>query len=253
MRFIAALLAPARTVPTRSAAGLAGRIAAAAVFGVFSVSAALADDDDIKLCIGGGRDCPCAHEPELPQSCKHDRITAAGEQTLGVIRSKHYLARKAWQRQVIDKFGERFQQWEKAACPKTECGPGSIAGYTRCEYSAYPCSPDADKVAADLLRNPIGGGDYREADRGPDRAPDIDRDRGRDGGYDRSVDDRELGPQEIEELQHLLRRAGYEVSIDGQFGEQTSAALIRWQRRAGVREDGEATFRNLRELKRLVQ
>jgi hypothetical protein len=245
MRFIAALLAPAGTVPTRSGAGLAGRIAAAAVIGVFSVSAALADDDDIKLCIGGGRDCACAHEPELPSGCKRDRITAAGEQTLGVIRSKHYLARKAWQRQVIDKFGERFQQWEKAACPKTECGPGSIAGYQRCEYSAYPCNPDADKSAADLLRNPSGAGGYREADR--------DRDRPREGVYDRSIDERELAPQEIEELQHLLRRAGFQVSIDGQFGEQTSEALIKWQRRAGVHEDGEATFRNLRELKRLVQ
>ena len=247
MRFIAALLAPAGTVLTRSGAGLVGRIAAAALIGVFSVSAALADDDDTKLCNGGGRDCPCAHEPELPPACKHDRITAAGEQTLGVIRSKHYLARKAWQRQVIDKFGERFQQWEKAACPKTECGPGSIAGYMRCEYSAYPCSPDADKVVIDTLRN--GGGGYREAERDRDR----DRDRGRDGASDRTVDERELGPQEIEELQHLLRKAGFQVSIDGQFGEQTSEALIKWQRRAGVHEDGEATFRNLRELKRLVQ
>ncbi len=250
MGFIAELLALAGAVPARSGAGLAVRIAAAAVIGVFSVSAALADDDDTKLCNGGGRDCPCAqHEPELPPACKHDRITAAGEQTLGVIRSKHYLARKAWQRQVIDKFGERFQQWEKAACPKTECGPGSIAGYTRCEYSAYPCSPDADKVAIDSLRNDRGG--YREADR--DRDHDRVRDRDHEGGYDRTVDERELGPQEIEELQHLLRKAGFQVSLDGQFGEQTSEALIKWQRRAGVHEDGEATFRNLKALRRFVQ
>jgi hypothetical protein len=245
MRFIAALLAlPGGTVLSRISTGLAGKIAASAIIGIFSFSAALADDDDIKICAGGGRECACAHEPELPPSCKRDRITAAGEQTLGVVRSKHYLARKAWQRQVIDKFGERFQQWEKAACPKTECGPGSIAGYTRCEYSAYPCSPDADKLLVDSMRTE--GDRYREPSREADRG-------GRDVVYDRGIDERELGPQEIEELQHLLRQAGYQVSIDGQFGEQTSEALIKWQRRAGLREDGEATFKNLRELKRLIR
>ncbi|MGO9545844.1 MAG: peptidoglycan-binding domain-containing protein [Rhodomicrobium sp.] len=161
---------------------------------------------------------------------------ASGEQTLGVIRSKHHLARKAWQRQVIDKFGERFQQWEHAACRTVECGPGSISGYSRCTYAAYACAPDVNMHDVDELK--------RVRSEGP-TPPEF---------YQRHEEERrssrELGPDEISEMQRILRDMGYRVSIDGAFGEQTSEALIAWQRRAGVREDGEATIKNLELLRR---
>lgn len=213
-------------------------IAAAAVIGMaFSLSPAMAGDDkdNIPVCDGGDKDCMCASpEPRLPEGCQRERITAAGEQTLGVVRGKHYLARKSWQRQVIDKYGERFQRWDKAACQTVECGPGSISGYSRCTYSAFPCAPDVNSRDVDDLR--------RVRSVGP--SPEY---------YERHEEERravrELGPDEIAEMQRILRREGYSVSVDGQFGEQTSEALISWQRRAGVRADGEATMRNLELLK----
>lgn len=218
-------------------------VAVTGMFSTFSVSSA---EEDYLICDRqGDRDCPCARPdagemlPPLPAGCHKERITAAGEQTLGIVRSADYLARKAWQRQAIEKYGERFQRWDVAACRTVECGPGSIAGYKRCTYSAFACSPDVDvKALADLKR----GGGFDQG--GPPRDDYYERRRA-----EREFE-RELGPQEIVEMQQLLNRAGYPVAIDGQFGEQTSEALIRWQRRAGVREDGQATLRNLQELRR---
>jgi Putative peptidoglycan binding domain len=223
----------------KNSIGLLGKIAAFAVIGTFFSFAALADEFICER--QGDHDCACAAReaaellPPLPTGCHKERITAAGEQTLGIVRSAEHLGRKAWQRQVVDKYGERFQQWENAACRAIECVPGSLAGSRRCTYSAYACSPEVDtRVLADLRR-----------DRGAGPAPaDF---------YDRSASDdrgrRELRSEEIAELQRLLRQAGYDVSVDGQFGEQTSEALIKWQRRTGSSGDGEATFRNLELLR----
>ena len=219
------------------AARLTARIALSAVVGaLISFSAALAEEDNITRCDGSDRDCPCAsRDPAgLPEGCKHERITAAGEQTLGVVRSKHYLARKAWQRQVIDKYGERFQQWEHAACRTVECGPGSISGYSRCTYSAFPCAPDV---------NPR---DLAELKRISSQEPTPEF-------YEKHEEERrvsrELDADEISEMQRLLRGYGYPVFVDGQFGEQTSEALIKWQHRTGMPGDGEATLRNLELLR----
>ncbi len=231
----------------------AGRLAAAAfaaLTGAFFTSAVWAGDEYI--CERPGeQSCTCASPgagealPPLPSGCHKERITAAGEQTLGIIRSAEHLGRKAWQREVITKYGERFQQWEFAACPKIECVPGAIAGSRRCTYSAFACSPEVDqRQLADLRRDRGYGGDG-----GPERASaPADT-----SYYDHSIEDRrsrrELNSDEISEMQRLLRRLGYDVSVDGQFGEQTSAALIRFERRNGGPSDGEPTPRVLEQLR----
>ncbi|MFL5887356.1 MAG: peptidoglycan-binding protein [Thermoleophilaceae bacterium] len=50
------------------------------------------------------------------------------------------------------------------------------------------------------------------------------------------------------ELQYLLRRRGYAVSIDGGYGPGTSAAVRAFQRRAGLAADGHAGRATLRAL-----
>jgi len=229
------------------AARLWARIAlSAAVGALISFSAALAEEDNVSRCDGSDRDCPCASpDPAgLPEGCKHERITAAGEQTLGVVRSKHYLARKAWQRQVIDKYGERFQQWEHAACRTVECGPGSISGYSRCTYSAFPCAPDVNTRDLYELKRIRSEQPAPEFSQKHEEAEVVYQKR----EEERRVS-RELGSDEIAEMQRLLRGDGYRVFVDGQFGEQTSEALLRWQHRLGLREDGEPTVQNLELLR----
>lgn len=77
--------------------------------------------------------------PKLPDGCQTERISASGNQ-----RPTFNWARRSvedhWQDQVINKFGERFADPEKAACPKQECGPSTIAGFTRCSFSGFPCA-----------------------------------------------------------------------------------------------------------------
>lgn len=77
--------------------------------------------------------------PKLPNGCQRERISAAGNQ-----RPSFFWARKSvedhWQDQVINKFGERFADPAYAACAKQECGPSTIAGFTRCTFSGFPCA-----------------------------------------------------------------------------------------------------------------
>ena len=46
--------------------------------------------------------------------------------------------------------------------------------------------------------------------------------------------------QEVRRLQQALNRAGYSLEVDGGFGEKTRAALMDYQRRAGMTPDGVA-------------
>ncbi len=227
------------SIPARI--GLHARVAAAAITAIFFSSSVFAAD--IYICErSGDRSCTCASPtapdslPPLPAGCHKERIQAAGEQTFGIIRSAEHLGRKAWQREVITKYGERFQQWENAACPAVECVASGNAGERRCTYSAFACTPDVDQRALADLR--------RERGAGP-----VDA-----SYYDRSIQDRrsrrELGPDEISEMQRLLRRLGFDVSVDGQFGEQTSRAVIQFERQNGGPSDGEPTIRVLEQLRR---
>jgi Putative peptidoglycan binding domain len=174
------------------------------------------------------------HLPPLPRGCHAERITAAGEISYGIVRSADYLAREAWKRLVIEKYGERFQRWHLAACQKVECVPGSLAGTKRCTYSGFPCSPDVDVNDIAKLSEDRGtpGGDER-----------FEKER------ERRRDQRALDESEIKEMQLLLGRAGFKTSIDGEFGEQTSESLIKWQRKLGFPDDGLATFENLERLR----
>jgi hypothetical protein len=67
------------------------------------------------------------------------RIQASGRLTFGIARSAESLALKAWRNQVVYMYGERYLDWNKAACKEVICGPGSITGTRRCTYSAFPC------------------------------------------------------------------------------------------------------------------
>ncbi len=100
--------------------------------------------------------------PPLPRGCQKQRISAAGGMTFGVVQSPERLARKAWEHQVIFFFGERYLDWEKAACKKVFCVQASFAGSRRCHYSAFPCASDADPAAlAALSTRQIPPGEVR--------------------------------------------------------------------------------------------
>ena len=160
-----------------------------------------------------------------PDGCHDELISAAGrlrpfENAFPIARVS---ARKAWERQALTKFGERFKQWSTAACAKTECVPGSIAGMKRCTYSGYACS--ANKQLAE----------------------------------DTSKSSEPLSESEMSELQELLRKAGIRkvrvgngrktVRVDGEYGPVTAAAMAEYIERFDV-DDSNLTERYLLEILR---
>jgi hypothetical protein len=163
----------------------------------------------------------------LPRACHRQRIEASGILTFNILRRANTLGLRAWQREVITKYGERFQQWEHAACQKIECVSGAVAGSCRCTFAAFPCSPDVDaREVADLEKDQVS----------LQRPP---------------FDDGNLAPSEIREMQQMLLDAGYPVFVDGIFGNQTRSALADWQRSRGLSNNGAATRANLESLRRM--
>ncbi len=159
----------------------------------------------------------------LPRGCKRQRLQATGGLTFGIVRSAGGRARRAWQRQVVFLFGERYQDWEMAACKKVFCTRATFAGSRRCTYSAFPCAQDTDPEALAALST-------RQIEPG-----------GAGGGP--------LTKAEIEEIQELLKRAGYRVWVDGVPGEQTEQALAKWRRKRGLAGGGRLNRASLEMLR----
>jgi Putative peptidoglycan binding domain len=213
--------------------------------------------------------------PPLPAGCQIQRIEATGGLTFGIVHSPQQRAEAAWRRRVVFLFGERYQDWQKAACKKVYCVHPLIAGSRRCVYSAFPCASDTDAKLLEalnaeqpvlpepqhdeVLTKPAAHGEAQTAP-GPSQrleaaqpAPEIDQRHaeahpvpGLEPPHDEA-----LTAAEIKEMQELLARAGYRVVADGVFGDRTKNALIKWQQRRGLPENGTASRENLEKLRHM--
>ena len=186
--------------------------------------------------------------PPLPHGCQRKRIEAAGNLSFGILRSAETLGLKAWQHQVLMRFGERFQDWKHAVCKKVECSAAVMEGSRRCLYSAYPCSPEVDLGLIETLS-------ARDVPPPPPPPPSPVREAGQQpvAPPPQTIPPRDqepLTPDEIKELQQHLADAGYHVGVDGHFGDQTRRALIKWQQTQGFPENGSASRENLERLRR---
>jgi Putative peptidoglycan binding domain len=213
--------------------------------------------------------------PPLPAGCHIQRIEATGGLSFGIVLSPERRAEAAWRRQVVFFFGERYQDWKKAACKKVFCVHPLIAGSRRCTYSAFPCASDTDAKLLEALNaeQPAQPApQHGEASAAPERrgaaqtapGPSQRRDEAQPapGLIQRHAEaqpapgvepphDEALTAAEIKEMQELLAKAGYRVVADGVFGERTKKALTRWQQRRGLPENGTASRGNLEKLRRM--
>ena len=198
--------------------------------------------------------------PELPKGCQKERIQASGELSFGVFRKASSIAEASWQREVLTKYGERFQDLKFAACKNVLCVKGAVSGTERCTISAYPCASDMgepQKAQVDRLASLDDQNlpdDFRRVEeRHEERREAIREERREERKEERReerIEDRDLNPQEVRELQHLLSCAGYPIRPDGVFGDESRDALSAWERRVGLRDDGYPTFEALERLRR---
>ena len=202
--------------------------------------------------------------PELPKGCQRERIQASGELSFNVFRKAATIAEAAWQREVITKYGERFQDLKFAACKNVLCVKGAVSGTERCTISAFPCASDMGEPAKAQVeqlaslddQNPLPENFRRSEERREAIREERHEERAEERREERReerIEARDLNPQEVREMQHLLNRAGYTVHADGVFGDELRDALSAWERRAGMRDDGYPTYEALERLRRDIR
>lgn len=155
------------------------------------------------------------------ERCKNELVKSSGKATiLGTGRARR-LAIDNWQREVRQKYGERFMDYTKARQAKTTCESASIGTLgslnKRCEVSGYPCTVSS-----------VEDDEYA----------------GKEGGTDN-----------VFTIQRFLRRAGYlqRDDVDGDYGPKTAAAVRKFQRDEGLRVTGEVDERTFERLRKKAE
>ena len=150
--------------------------------------------------------------------CKEELVKAAGKATILGNRRAMRLAIDNWQRDVRQKYGERFMDYSRARHVRTECESASIGTLgrlnKRCNVSGYPCSTAALE------------------------------------------DDEDVGPgSDTFTIQRWLVRLGYleRDDVDGDFGRITRRAVDRFQRDERVRVTGAVDEETRRALRHRVE
>ncbi len=161
--------------------------------------------------------------PAAAQQCQDETVTA---------KSREYISRSlgafpgswaAWRKEVKAQFGNGWQAWRRAQDRKIKCEQAvNDEGRKRwtCTRTARPCRVGL----ASNNGGSSGNGDSSNVDYEP-----ID-----------TVLRRGMNGEQVKTLQYLLRQAGYDVEIDGDFGRGTEKALIAFQKKSGVAVDGRA-------------
>ena len=158
--------------------------------------------------------------------CKPELIKATGKATLLGMGRARRLAIDNWQREVRQRYGERYMDYTHARGANFECESASIGTFgslnKRCTVAGHPCAP--------------GGPNAIDP-------PPVYTDPGNHQ------------PPMVCEIQRALIRLRYLGSdqLDCEFGPITSRAVMRFQRDNGLPQTGQpdrATFERLFQLAR---
>ena len=161
--------------------------------------------------------------PAAAQQCKDDSVTATSREYLSRSLGAFPGSWAAWRKEVKARFGNGWQAWRRAEDRKITCEQAvNDEGRTRwtCTRTARPCR----SVLASNNSGSDGDGGNSNVDYEP-----ID-----------TVLRRGMSGEQVKTLQYLLRQAGYDVEIDGDFGRGTEKALIAFQKKSGIAVDGRA-------------
>lgn len=146
--------------------------------------------------------------------CKEE-VFATGKASLTKVPGAYLSSLWAWRKEAEARYGRKFRAWRNASNRNVDCAKGSKGGKSGwiCTRSATACS-----LSAAIIGD--GGG------QGSDLVlPDKTLRRG-DSGSDVRI------------LQKLLNEAGYDVTVDGNYGHGTQDAVKDFQRKEHIGVDG---------------
>jgi hypothetical protein len=157
--------------------------------------------------------------PAAAQQCKVEAVTATSREYISRSLGAFPGSWAAWRKEVKARHGNGWQAWRRAEERKIQCKQAKNAqGRKRwtCTRTARPCRPG------------VSGGTNPGDDSNYIYQP-ID-----------TVLKRGMNGEQVKTLQYLLKQAGYDVDIDGDFGRTTEKALIAFQRKSRIDVDGRA-------------
>lgn len=153
------------------------------------------------------------------ERCQAELVKASGKATILGLGHARRLAINNWQREVRQKYGERFMDFTNARQARHECESASIGVLgqlnKRCSVSGHPCSTGSV-------------------------VDDVDAGQGSDNTFT---------------VQRLLARLSYlsREQVDGEFGPITRQAVRNFQRDEKISVTGEVDDETLRLLRARVE
>jgi hypothetical protein len=173
--------------------------------------------------------------PAYAKECRDEAITATSREYLSRSLGAFPGSWAAWRKKVKNELGEGWQAWRRAEERKINCEQVVSSGRSRwtCTRSARPCRPGSGETnVGGGTGGGTGTGDGGSTNTGgqpPDDLPAIDR-----------VLRRGMKNAQVETLQYLLREAGYDLKLDGDFGQATEQAVRDFQKKNDLKVDGRA-------------
>ena len=173
--------------------------------------------------------------PAQAKECREQAVTATSREYVSRSLGAFPGSWSAWRQKVKDEIGDGWQAWRRADDREIRCEQVTNSGGSKrwtCTRSARPCRPGSGDAG---VSNPgTGGGTGTGTNTGgpgtgsPD-LPAIDQ-----------VLRRGMENEQVKTLQYLLREAGYDLELDGDFGRSTEAAVRDFQKKNKITVDGRA-------------
>ena len=175
--------------------------------------------------------------PAQAKECRDEAIAATSREYLSRSLGAFPGSWSAWRKKVKNELGEGWQAWRRAEDRKINCEQVISSGRSRwtCTRSARPCRPGSGETnvgGGTSVGGGTGTGDGGSTNPGgepPDDLPPIDQ-----------VLRRGMKNAQVETVQYLLREAGYNLELDGDFGRVTEQAVRDFQRKNDLKVDGRA-------------
>jgi hypothetical protein len=169
--------------------------------------------------------------PAQAKECREEAVTATSREYISRSLGAFPGSWSAWRKKVKNEIGDGWQAWRRADEREIRCEQATNSRGSKrwtCTRSARPCRPGSGNAG---VGNPGTGGGTDTGGPGVD-PPDLPA--------INQILRRGMENEQVKTLQYLLREAGYDLELDGDFGRTTEAAVRDFQKQNKLKVDGRA-------------